>query len=257
MEQGAKEAIVALRRSHDELVRFVGKLGPEGLEKQSGASEWTVAQVLSHLGSAAEIGLNTLATGKADRDAAPAVWDRWNAMSPSEQATNFVAAEGRLVDALEALDEDALATRKIHLGFLPAPVDIAFVVKLRLSEVGLHLWDVEVAFDPSATVAEYIVPFVLDDLPTFAGFFAQPTGTTGRVAFETSGPPRSYLLELRDDGATLSEAIDGPAGTRIALPAEAFLRLTGGRLGPDHTAPSVKVEGDLSLDDLRRVFPGY
>lgn len=257
MEQGAKEAIAAFRRSHDELVTFIEKLEPEDLQKPSGASEWSVAQVLSHLGSAAEIGLDTFAAGKADSDAAPAVWDRWNAMSPSEQATNFVAAEGRLVEALEALDDDTLATRKIDLGFLPAPVDIAFVVKMRLSEVGLHRWDVEVAFDPAATVAGSIVPFVLENLPMFAGFFAKPTGTTGRVAFETSGPAGSYLLELRGDGATLSEGVDGPAGTRIGLPAEALLRLTGGRLGPDHTPPSVKVEGDLSLDDLRRTFPGY
>jgi uncharacterized protein (TIGR03083 family) len=257
MEHGAKEAIAALRRSNDELATFVEKLGPQDLEKPSGASEWTVAQLLSHLGSAAELGLNTLTTGKADRDAAPAVWDRWNAMSPPEQATNYVAAAGRLVDALEALDDDTLATTKVDLGFLPAPVAVAFVVKMRLSEVGLHRWDVEVAFDPAATVAEYIVPFVLENLPMFAGFFAKPTGATGRVVFQTSDPTRNYLLELRHDGATLSEGIDGPAGTRISLPAEALLRLTGGRLGPDHTPPSVRVEGDLSLDDLRRIFPGY
>lgn len=258
MEQGgAKEAIAALRRSHDELVTFIQKFEPEDLKRPSGASEWSVAQVLSHLGSAAEIGLNTLAEGKADSDAAPAVWDRWNAMSPSEQATNFGQAEGRLVEALEAMDDDTLARRRIDLGFLPSPVDIAFVVKMRLSEVGLHRWDVEVAFDPAATVAEFVVPFVLENLPMFAGFFAKPTGKTGRVAFETSRPTGSYLLELRDDGATLSEGIDGPAGTRIGLPGEALLRLTAGRLGSVHTPPSVKVEGDLALDDLRRIFPGY
>jgi hypothetical protein len=65
------------------------------------------------------------------------------------------------------------------------------------------------------------------------------------------------MLELRDDGATLSEGFDGPAGTRIHLPAEALLRLTGGRLDHNHTPPSVSVQGDISLDDLRRVFPGY
>jgi uncharacterized protein (TIGR03083 family) len=253
----AKEAIGALRRAHDELVTFVGTLGPEDLEKQSAASEWTVAQVLSHLGSASELGLATLASGKADRDAGPAVWDRWNAMSPSEQATNFISAGERLVEALEALDDDALATRRIDLGFLPAPVEIGFVVKLRLSEVGLHGWDVNVAFDPTATVVEYVVPFVLDNLPTFAGFFAKPTGKSGQVALETTSPTRSYVLELRDDGATLAEGSDGAADTRVALPAEALLRLTAGRLGPDHTPPSVKVDGELSLDDLRRLFPGY
>lgn len=257
MEQGAKEAIAALRRSHDELATFIEELEAEDLERPSAASEWTVAQVLSHLGSAADIGLNTLTTGKADRDAAPPIWDRWNAMAPREQANGFVAADARFVEALEALDDDALAKKKIDLGYLPAPVDIGFVVKMRLSEVGLHRWDVEVAFDPAATVAEYVVPFVLENLPMFAGFFAKPASRTGRVAVETTDPTHSYVLEVRDDGATLSEGSDGSTDTRIGLPAEALLRLTGGRLVPDHTPPSVKVEGKLSLDDLRRVFPGY
>jgi uncharacterized protein (TIGR03083 family) len=256
-EVAAKDAIAALRRSHDELVAFVEGLGPDALEKQSGASEWTVADVASHLGSASEIGLNTLTAGKADPDAAAAVWDRWNAMSAVDKAANYVTAERALVEALEALDDDALTNKRVDLGFLPAPIDVAFLAGMRLSEVGLHTWDIEVAFDPTATVADHIVPFVLETLPMFAGFFAQAIGRTGRIAVETINPSRAYLLELRDDGATLSEGSTDDAQTHVTLPAEAFVRLTGGRLRPDHTPRSVIIEGDLRLDDLRRVFPGY
>jgi hypothetical protein len=35
------------------------------------------------------------------------------------------------------------------------------------------------------------------------------------------------------------------------------LRLIGGRLSPAHTPPGVEVIGDVTLDDLRAVFPGY
>jgi uncharacterized protein (TIGR03083 family) len=253
----ASDAIAALRRSHDQLVGYVQRVDPQDLERQSGASEWTVAQVLSHLGSASEIGLNTLKAGKADLAAAPAVWDRWNSMSAAEQASGFIAAGERLVEALEALDEGELATKKIDVGFLPAPVDIAFVVAMRLSEVGLHGWDVEVVFDPMASVTNVVVPYVLDSLPMFAGFFAKPIGRSGRVAVETTDPTRHYRLELGDAGATLSEASVGDAETFIRLPAEAFLRLTSGRLSPDHTPASATAEGEISLDDLRRAFPGY
>lgn len=257
MAESARDAIAALRRSHDELVTLVDGLDPDALKAPSGAAEWTVADVLSHLGSASEIGLNTLRDGKANLDAAPAVWDRWNAMSPVEKAANFVTAEGQLVEALEALDDDALANMKVEVGFLPAPIDIAFLTNMRLSEVGLHRWDVDVAFNPTATVAHYVVPFVLGNLPLFAGFFAKPIGKTGRISVKTTDPARSYLLELRDEGAKLTEGHAEDATTRLTLPAEAFLRLTGGRLGPDHTPASVTVDGDLSLDDLRRLFPGY
>jgi len=35
------------------------------------------------------------------------------------------------------------------------------------------------------------------------------------------------------------------------------LRLIGGRLAPAHTPAGVEVIGDVSLDELRAVFPGY
>jgi uncharacterized protein (TIGR03083 family) len=257
MAETAKDAIAALRRSHDELVTIIEGLDPEALTTASGSSEWTVADVLSHLGSAAEIGLNTLTAGKADFDSAPAIWDRWNAMSPGEKASSFVTASERLVEALEALDDDDLANKTVDVGFLPAPIDIAFLVGMRLGEVGLHRWDVAVAFDAGATVPDYIVPFVLGQLPMFAGFFAQPAGQTGRIAVETVDPRRNYVLEMRDDGATLIVGHADDAETRLALSSEAFVRLTAGRLDADHTPASVTVEGVLSLDDLRGIFPGY
>jgi uncharacterized protein (TIGR03083 family) len=257
MTQATRDAISALRQSHDQLVTLVQGFGPGALGAPSGSSEWAVADVLGHLGSAAEIGRHTLTTGKADLDGAPAIWDRWNAMSPADKASNSLTAGEALVEAFESLDDDALANRKIDVGFLPAPIDVAFLAAMRLSEVGLHTWDIDVAFDPAATVTTVVVPFVLDQLPLFAGFFAKPTGSTGRIAIETTDPARTYVLELHEDGAALSEGQASDARTSVTLPAEALLRLTAGRLAPDHTPASVRAEGDLSLDDLRHTFPGY
>ena len=58
----ADRTIAALRTTHDDLAALVPGLTDEQLAGPSGASEWTVAQVLSHLGSGAEIGLATLET---------------------------------------------------------------------------------------------------------------------------------------------------------------------------------------------------
>jgi hypothetical protein len=33
--------------------------------------------------------------------------------------------------------------------------------------------------------------------------------------------------------------------------------MAAGRLGPAHTPATVAIEGDLTLDDLRAIFPGY
>ena len=245
-----------MRRSHEELAAQVSAMQPSVLEGPSGCSEWTVAAVLSHLGSGAEIGLATLTTGKADMEGAPAIWDRWNAMSPSDQAAGSVAADARLVAAYEALDDEALADRRLDLGFLPAPVEVGFAAAMRLSEVGLHRWDIDVASDPAATVPAYLAPAMLEVLTGFASFFAKPTGKSGMVGIELSDPDRSYVLELGDE-VTLSEGIAGAGATIVKLPAEAFLRLIGGRLAAEHTPASVTVEGDITLDDLRRTLPGY
>ena len=253
----AKEAIATLRRLHDELVAFTATLNESALDAPSACSEWAVADVLGHLGSAAELGLTTVTTGRNDMDAAPATWDRWNAMTATEKASNFVTAEERLVEAFEALDDQALVDKTVDLVFLPQPVDITFLVGMRLSEVGLHRWDVEVAFDPSAAVAGYVVPFILARLPMFAGFFAKPSGKTGLVDVSISDPARNYVLELKEDGASLGEGQAPNAPSHLVSSGEAFLRLTSGRLSPRYTPETVTAEGDISLDDLRRAFPGY
>ena len=152
MPEETRAAITVLRRAHEDLISFSEGLGDEQLRALSGSSEWNVAAVLSHLGSAAEIGLNTVTSGKADMDAAPAIWARWNSMTPNEQAEEFAIASRRLSDALEALTDEQLAGHRIDMGFLPAPVNVHFYTSMRLGEVGLHGWDVHVPFDGTTTV---------------------------------------------------------------------------------------------------------
>jgi hypothetical protein len=40
-------------------------------------------------------------------------------------------------------------------------------------------------------------------------------------------------------------------------PIESLVRLIGGRLSHAHTPATVNVDGNVSLDDLRLVFPGF
>ena len=56
MSQLVDRTIAALRSEYDTLADLVRTLTDEQLAAPSGAAEWTVAQVLSHLGSGAEIG---------------------------------------------------------------------------------------------------------------------------------------------------------------------------------------------------------
>src|SRR5690348_17196180 len=104
----ADRTIAALRAQHDHLAGTVPQLSPAQLTGPSGAADWTVAQLLSHLGSGAEI---TLATHRAalagnppgGQDFNRAVWDRWDALPPQDQADGVLQHNAELIAALESL----------------------------------------------------------------------------------------------------------------------------------------------------------
>jgi uncharacterized protein (TIGR03083 family) len=237
---------------------------PEELTGPSGANGWSVAQVLSHLGSGAEINLATLdaALGRGDApdgDFNKRVWARWDAMTPTEQAEGFLRADEELVERYESLGAATRADLRLDLGFLPQPVDVATAAGFRLMEYALHAWDVKVGSDPRASVAPEAVPLLLDRLGMFFGFIARPDALAGRrgtLAVNLTDPDRSFGLDL-GDVVTQTDAPERPDGV-LRAPAEAWLRLATGRLSPEHTPASVTVDGGpVSLDDLRRLFPGY
>lgn len=257
MTDRARELINAYRRSHDEASAQVAAFDEGDLLRASGASEWNVAQVLSHLGSSSEIALSTLRSGAADPSASAPVWARWNAMASEAQAREFVRAEKELVRALEALDDAHITSSRINLGFLPMPVDVATFVAMRLSEVGLHRWDVDVAFRPNATVASYLVPILLTGIREKAPMLARPERFTGSVTFDLTDRDGALTLHVTASGVSMTNDDDEGAGTVVHLPAESFVRLTSGRLRPENTPTSLKIEGELSLDEIRRIFPGY
>ena len=54
---------------------------------------------------------------------------------------------------------------------------------------------------------------------------------------------------------TVTGELDNPTA-RFDGPAEAVVRLLSGRLGAEYAA-GVPVTGNVTLDELRKVFPGY
>ena len=122
MEQDPQVWIAALRSGHDSLAEFVAGASADDLARRSMATEWSVAQVLSHLGSGAEIGLAGR-TGEAIEN--EAVWARWNAKRPDDMASSFVEADEALVSWWESQTPEELAVMEVQLPFLPAPIDAA------------------------------------------------------------------------------------------------------------------------------------
>lgn len=264
MPSPADQPISALRSGFDDLAAHVRALTPDQLAGPSGASEWTVAQVLSHLGSGAEIGQAGLEAALGAADAPPAdfnrsVWARWDAMSPDDQAAGFLTANESFVARYESVDDAKRGTVQIDMGFLPAPIDLAMHAAFRLNEFTLHSWDVRVASDPQATLAPEAVESLLRVLPYLMGWLGKPAlvldGRNLVVGVHTTAPDTDFGLDIADK-VTLTDPPADPDVT-LALPTESWLRLASGRLGATVTPAGVAVTGPLTLDSLRTIFPGY
>jgi uncharacterized protein (TIGR03083 family) len=262
----ADRTIAALRSNHDELAARVREFDEQDLARRSGSSQWDVAQVLSHLGSGAEIGLATLQTGLAgqpgpDQDFNQSIWDRWNAISSQEKAKGFLRANEQLVTGYENLDAAARQELHVKMAFLPFPADIALMSGMRLNEATLHGWDVRVALDPHATLNAQEVDAALEKLTGplkfMVGFLGKPealSGTQATLRVETTDPRRVLSLVLSPTIGLSDEPAD--SDDVLTAPAEALLRLLGGRLDQAHTPETLTITSDVvTLDQLRRIFP--
>lgn len=261
MESRPGPWISALRNSHDRLRAAAGPLSPDQLEQRSYASEWSIAQVLSHLGSQAEIFGLFLDAGLAGieppgPEAFGPIWDRWNAKTPQDQAADALRDDQVTLERFEALDADQLD--QLHLKLFGMELDATGLARLRVSEHAIHAWDVLVALDPAATVSADAVALLIDTLDQLAARSGKPDGQQRKVRVSTTGPERQFILET-GEAVTLTRADD--EGTpelglsELRLPAEAFVRLLYGRMDEAHTPPAESA--GVELDELRALFPGF
>jgi uncharacterized protein (TIGR03083 family) len=247
-------SLSALRASAERLRATATALDDAQLVGASYDNEWTIADVLSHLGSGAVIMQRRLRDAQAGTETpdefAPSVWDEWNAKSPRAKTDDALVADWALVDALEAVSAEDRAALTFAMG--PMTLDLPTFVGMRLNEHVFHTWDVEVALHGAATLAADAVPLVVDNLDLIARYTAQPVGGRRTIALRTTDPSRDVTVTVGAD--SVEYAASGSGQPDVVLPAEALCRLVYGRLDPDHT-PAFTGDGE-ALDVLRRVFPG-
>jgi uncharacterized protein (TIGR03083 family) len=251
--------IAAMRASHTRVTALVEGLDGAGIEAPSYDSEWSIGQVLSHLGSQAQIFELFLEAGLGehpvpDQGAFHPVWDVWNAKAPLEWRDDSVAANEVEIAKYESLDDATIEAFRISM--FGMDLDLAGLLRMRLSEHAVHTWDIEVVGDPTATVASDAVDLLIDGLGATAARGGRPAGGTFRVRVGTSAPQRDLVVSVGESVAIEVAEADSAYDGSVDLPAEAFLRLVYGRLDPDHT-PEFTESGARGLADLRAVFPGF
>ena len=244
-----------LAASVKRLRELVRGLDVDQLESPSYATDWSIADVLSHLGSGAVLmarRLEAALTGELlPDDVAQPVWDEWNAKSPQAKADDSLAEDERLGKALEAVDD--VDRQRIEFPFGPVTVSFETAAALRLNEHALHTWDIEVMADSGVGLPPDAARVIIDNLGMIGRFAAKPTGDEREIRVRTRDPIRHFTVRLTSDSAQLLEG-DAGVDPDLELPAESFCRLVYGRLDPDHS-PAVPANGEV-LGLLRRVFPG-
>jgi uncharacterized protein (TIGR03083 family) len=251
-------ALAAVRTSHDRLRSLVSGLTPDQVTAPSYASEWTLAQVLSHVGSQAELFSLLLDAGLAGtpppgRETMLPIWQRWDALPPEVQVSESLDANERLVRRLETVEPSQVAAFRVSV--MGRELDFSGLLTARLAEHAVHTWDVAVALDPAAVLALDAAALLVDYLPEMAARVGKPAARPATLAVSTSRPERRFTLSA--GGVRLEPRTDPVAGDSLRLPAEALVRLVYGRLDPAHTPPLQLDSPTVTLDDLRSVFPGF
>ena len=248
------DPLEVLATSARHLRDIVERLGPSQLDAPAYPAEWTVADVLSHLGSGAVVLQrfleDTLAGSETPADFAPSVWAEWDKKSSPIKATDSLLADKALLQRLGSLTDEERA--RFHFVMGPLSEDFSGFVCLRLNEHSLHTWDIEVTMAPRATLDPGAVALVVDRLETVTRFSGKPVDRDTRVTVRTNEPRRDFSITLGPDSVSLTPSTTG-GKPDLELPAEAFIRLVYGRLDPNNTPP---VDGIIDLNTLRHAFPG-
>jgi hypothetical protein len=204
--------ISELRASQQRQAELVARITPEELRRPSFDREWTVAQLLSHMGSGAEITRDRLASalaggGSFEPADAEKVWDRWNAMAPEQQAAEMVESDGALVDAFEGLDERT--RRELRIPFFGEIVhDVARAAAMRLNEHALPIAVPTWSSPPRRSSAS----------PTAASTRSTPppaSGSSPRSPSTTSAPPSLATERWRFVAQAATNGAKVPASTSM------------------------------------------
>ncbi|HEX6449485.1 MAG TPA: maleylpyruvate isomerase family mycothiol-dependent enzyme [Trebonia sp.] len=253
--------LAALNTSSDGLTKIVSGLSDETLARPSFTGGWTIAQVLSHLGSAAEICTGLVRRG-IDGDEAPPtadearpVWQRWDALSARDQREAWFEVDRRhrlLVGSLSPRQ-----VQSVRIPYFAGLLSVPDYAGYRLSEQSIHGWDIDVALDPAATIPAAQVDLLWERLDVVASRFRDAEIlkrlAPRQLAVELTDRDRNARLELDADLHLVPGEPADPAAI-VSGTAEALLRLVYGRNRPED---GVTVAGDISLEDLRSLFPGF
>ena len=207
------DALDAIRSSAGRLTALVRPLTDDGIVQPAYPREWTIADVLSHLGSGSVIAERTLSdtlSGATTPDTFnQVVWDEWNAKSPWDKVD----------DGLSEIDAYAA-----HAGAVPDTDRVRFAVSLGTVHVGLE-WVLGHASERTSRPrvgrrrrARSLrhpgcgrTAAIIDNLDLIARVSARPDGHSATTTIATTDPER-FLSEHQPSRGRAGDSVVGLPG---------------------------------------------
>src|SRR5215204_5820023 len=262
-----QEVLSAVKREFQTLVQDVESHPASYVEQDSFCADWKNYQVISHLGSGAEIFLRSLESALDGKEALSpegrqAIWGYFDSLAPQDVYPQFKDRTEKLIAYLDALPESKHnAIIPTFAGDLPLPKALL----TRLNEMSLHVWDVRVKSDPALKLddkaASLLLPMVVERLPNRAKRDGLDELHGRAIGFDISGPaPHQFTLNPGSEKASVEDGLPTQPLFTVKMPAEAFERMVAGREPIDKavTAGTAQVSGDTgSMGSLSKIFPGY
>lgn len=252
-----------LSESHQRLERLLDDIGRDALQRPSACSQWSVGQVVAHLGSGAQIALGALRSGVAGSiepladEAMQRRWADYDALTDGAAVGRSLTANAALIEAFEALTVTQLT--EVRVPFFAGPVPVATFAAFRLSEHAVHTWDIEVTRHDAAELDIASSAIILENvIKPLIGRLERPSNAAEkRIDVHLVDVGRTLRLELSDPVALLDEASPAIADGSLMISTPAFVRLVYGRFDPQSALKTATVTGAVSLDQLRKIFPGF
>jgi hypothetical protein len=197
--------LAAPDKSSNRLASAVSELPEEVLLRPSFVPSRRIADVLAHLGAAAEISTMLLEAGTSGKgarlqpDDRRLIQQRWGAMTPARQRDSWLEADSRhrkLLASLSPTQRESIRVPHFN-GVVTLPVYAGHL----LSEQSVLAWDVEVVLAPDATVPRAEVDLLWQRVDRVVTWSRDPA-TLIRLA------PCQLSIELADAERPLALIVD-------------------------------------------------
>lgn len=247
---GFEDTLKTIRRELEETSRLVDGLSAEDWSRPTRCAEWTVTDLVTHIGDAANYqgeAFRRMLSGSMDVPDVP----EHRAGDPEEAAQTFRGGRDHLLAALEEITPEQ-ADEPVPLPFSVFPASIAAIVAL--IEYGFHRNDLEWALGDERPLSEDVASTMI---ATLGGFLPQVESQPpdGPLAYRFEAP--SGTLVVASDGGDWTATEETSAPTCVIAGDDSTVSLFAlGRIPADTPGLTVSGERADEAKAFKRYFPG-